>query len=45
MGIEGVSQYRISHPGPGGLVFGYAAVNEPAIAEGIGILSRVINDL
>src|SRR5579863_3148141 len=45
VGIEGVTPYRISHPGPGGLIFGYATVNEQAIAEGVGILARVIGDL
>ena len=39
VGIEGVTPYRISHPGPGGLVFGYATVNEHAIAEGVDILA------
>ena len=43
--IEGVTPYRISHPGPGGLIFGYAAVDEQAIAEGVGILARVIGQL
>jgi GntR family transcriptional regulator/MocR family aminotransferase len=45
VGIEGVTPYRISHPGPGGLIFGYATVNEQAIAEGIDILARVIGEL
>ncbi|MDR3034398.1 MAG: PLP-dependent aminotransferase family protein [Kitasatospora sp.] len=45
VGIEGVSPYRISHPGPGGLIFGYATVNEQAIAEGVDILARVVADL
>ena len=39
VGIDGVTPYRISHPGPGGLIFGYATVNEQAIAEGIDILA------
>jgi DNA-binding transcriptional MocR family regulator len=34
-----------STPGPGGLIFGYATVNEQAIAEGVGILARVIGEL
>jgi GntR family transcriptional regulator/MocR family aminotransferase len=42
VGIEGVGPYRISNPGPGGLIFGYATVNEQAIAEGVDILARVI---
>jgi len=45
VGIEGVTPYRISRPGPGGLIFGYATVNEQAIAEGVGILARVIGEL
>jgi len=45
VGIEGVTAYRISHPGPGGLIFGYATVNEQAITEGVGILARVIGEL
>jgi len=45
VGIEGITPYRISHPGPGGLIFGFATVNEQAIAEGIDILARVIGEL
>jgi GntR family transcriptional regulator / MocR family aminotransferase len=45
VGVDGVTPYRISHPGPGGLIFGYAAVNEAAIAEGVGILARVMDGL
>jgi GntR family transcriptional regulator/MocR family aminotransferase len=45
VGIEGVTPYRISHPGPGGLIFGYATVSEQAIAEGVDILARVIAGL
>jgi len=45
VGIEGVTPYRISHPGPGGLIFGFATVNEQAIAAGIDILARVIAEL
>ncbi|GIH15818.1 GntR family transcriptional regulator [Rugosimonospora africana] len=42
VGVDGVTPYRIGHPGPGGLIFGYAAVHEQAIAEGVDILARVI---
>ena len=45
VGIEGVTPYRISHPGPGGLIFGYATVNEQAIAEGVDILADIIAGL
>jgi GntR family transcriptional regulator/MocR family aminotransferase len=45
VGVDPVTPYRISNPGPGGLIFGYATVNEQAIAEGIDILARVISEL
>jgi GntR family transcriptional regulator/MocR family aminotransferase len=45
VGVDGVTPYRISHHGPGGLIFGYAAVNERAIVEGVDILARVIGQL
>ena len=45
VGIDGMTPYRISHHGPGGLIFGYAAVNEQAIAEGIDILARVMGQM
>jgi GntR family transcriptional regulator/MocR family aminotransferase len=45
VGIDCVTPYRISHPGPGGLIFGYAAVNEQAITEGVDILAGVIGQL
>jgi GntR family transcriptional regulator / MocR family aminotransferase len=43
--IDAVGPYRIDHPGPGGLIFGYATVNEQAIAEGIERLARAIRGL
>ena len=43
--VEAVGPYRIDNPGPGGLIFGYATVNEHAIAEGIAILAHAINQL
>ena len=45
VGLEGVTPYRISNPGPGGLIFGYATASEQAIAEGVAILARVIGEL
>jgi len=45
VGIEGVAPYRISHPGRGGLIFGYATAGEQAIAEGVDILARVVGEL
>jgi len=45
VGIAAVGPYRITHPGPGGLIFGYATASEAAIAEGIATLARVIRQL
>jgi GntR family transcriptional regulator / MocR family aminotransferase len=42
VGLDAVGPYRITNPGPGGLIFGYATVNEQAIAEGIARLALVI---
>jgi len=45
VGLDAVGPYRITNPGPGGLIFGYATVNEQAIAEGIARLARVIGEI
>src|SRR5262249_30909225 len=45
VGLDAVGPYRITNPGPGGLIFGYATVNEHAIAEGIARLARVISEM
>ncbi len=45
VGLDAVGPYRISNPGPGGLIFGYATVSERAIAEGVATLAEVISDL
>jgi len=42
LGVYGVAPYRISSPGRGGLIFGYATLNERVIAEGIGMLADVV---
>ena len=44
-GLDAVGPYRISNPGPGGLIFGYATVSERAIAEGVATLAEVISEL
>ncbi|HEY1917426.1 MAG TPA: PLP-dependent aminotransferase family protein [Streptosporangiaceae bacterium] len=41
VGLDAVGPYRITNPGPGGLIFGYATVSERAIAEGVGRLTRI----
>jgi GntR family transcriptional regulator / MocR family aminotransferase len=45
VGLDAVGPYRITNPGPGGLIFGYATVSEQAIAEGIARLARVIGEM
>ena len=45
VGLDAVGPYRITHPGPGGLIFGYATVSERAIAEGVARLAQVIGEL
>jgi len=45
VGLDAVGPYRITNPGPGGLIFGFATVSERAIAEGIARLAGVVNEL
>jgi GntR family transcriptional regulator / MocR family aminotransferase len=45
VGLDAVGPYRITNPGPGGLIFGYATVSERAIAEGVARLAQVIGQL
>jgi GntR family transcriptional regulator/MocR family aminotransferase len=45
VGLDAVGPYRITNPGPAGLIFGYATVSERAIAEGVARLAQVIGEL
>jgi GntR family transcriptional regulator/MocR family aminotransferase len=45
VGLDAVGPYRITNPGAGGLIFGYATVSERAIAEGVARLAQVIAEL
>jgi GntR family transcriptional regulator/MocR family aminotransferase len=45
VGIDAVGPYHIGHPGPGGLIFGYATVSEHAIAEGVARLAHAVSEL
>ena len=45
VGVHGVAPYRIGSHGPGGLIFGYATLNERLIAEGVGILADAVAQL
>jgi GntR family transcriptional regulator/MocR family aminotransferase len=40
--LDGVRPYRLDDTGPGGLIFGYAAINESAIPDAVGTLARVL---
>jgi GntR family transcriptional regulator / MocR family aminotransferase len=42
VGLDAVGPYRITNPGPPGLIFGYATVSERAIADGVARLAQVI---
>ncbi|MGH3153074.1 MAG: PLP-dependent aminotransferase family protein [Streptosporangiaceae bacterium] len=43
--LGAVGPYRITNPGPDGIIFGYATVSERAIAEGVARLAQVIGEL
>jgi GntR family transcriptional regulator / MocR family aminotransferase len=45
VGLDAVGPYRITNPGPGGLIFGYATVSERAIADGVARLAGVVTEL
>ncbi len=45
VGLDAVGPYRVAHPGPGGLIFGYATVSERTIAEGVARLAQAIGEL
>ncbi len=45
VGLDAVGPYRITNPGPGGLIFGYATVSERAIAEGVARLAPILREL
>lgn len=40
--VHGVTQYRLSSGGQGGLIFGYSALNERAVADGVARLAAAI---
>jgi GntR family transcriptional regulator/MocR family aminotransferase len=42
LGVYGIAPYRISSEGEGGLIFGYAQLDERDIVEGVEVLAEVI---
>jgi GntR family transcriptional regulator/MocR family aminotransferase len=45
LGVHGVGPYRMAAGGAGGLIFGYAALSERTIAEGVGVLATVVEEV
>ncbi|HEY7046484.1 MAG TPA: PLP-dependent aminotransferase family protein [Jatrophihabitantaceae bacterium] len=45
LGVYGVTPYRLAPTADGGLIFGYSALNEAAIREGIAELAEVVASL
>jgi len=45
VGVYGVTPYRMSAPGPAGLIFGYATLTEATIIEGISILANAVSEV
>lgn len=45
LAVKGVTPYRLTHPGPGGLIFGYATLTERAIADGVGVLADAVAEV
>ncbi|MEO3770557.1 PLP-dependent aminotransferase family protein [Micromonospora sp. B9E7] len=43
--VQGVSRYRLSPGGPGGLIFGYATLPERAITEGVEVLADAVAEV
>ncbi len=43
--LYGLAPYRIAHEGRPGLLFGYATLDEGAIAEGVDVLAEVVAEL
>jgi GntR family transcriptional regulator/MocR family aminotransferase len=42
LAVYGIAPYRISPPGPAGLIFGYATLSERELTEGVEILAAAI---
>ncbi|MCO1658029.1 MocR-like pyridoxine biosynthesis transcription factor PdxR [Pseudonocardia humida] len=43
--VNGVTPFRLSSRGPGGLIFGYSSLNERAIDEGVRLLAAAVADV
>ncbi|WP_328417843.1 PLP-dependent aminotransferase family protein [Micromonospora sp. NBC_00389] len=45
LAVQGVSRYRLSPAGPGGLIFGYATLTERAITDGVEALADAVAEV
>ncbi|MBM0274966.1 MocR-like pyridoxine biosynthesis transcription factor PdxR [Micromonospora tarensis] len=45
LSVQGVSRYRLSPAGPGGLIFGYAALTERSITDGVAALADAVAEV
>ncbi|WP_026874944.1 PLP-dependent aminotransferase family protein [Jiangella gansuensis] len=43
--VHGVGPYRLGGPGPGGLIFGYSALSERAVRDGVELLAAAMGQL
>jgi GntR family transcriptional regulator/MocR family aminotransferase len=43
--VHGVSPYRLSSTGPGGLIFGYSSLSERSIVDGVALIGDALADL
>jgi GntR family transcriptional regulator/MocR family aminotransferase len=44
LGVYGVTPYRLTSQGPGGLIFGYANLSERTVVEGVALLAGVLDE-
>ncbi|MFL6145412.1 MAG: PLP-dependent aminotransferase family protein [Labedaea sp.] len=42
--VHGVTPYRLSSTGPGGLIFGYSSLSERSIVDGVTLIAEVLNE-
>lgn len=43
--VHGVTPYRLTSTGPGGLIFGYSSLSERSITDGVRLIAEVLADL
>ncbi|REE97194.1 PLP-dependent aminotransferase family protein [Thermomonospora umbrina] len=43
--VHGLTPYRLTSTGPGGLIFGYSSLSERAIVDGVTLIAEALTDL